>query len=70
MKTQRLFLIAAITVCFISCKKNNEEKKDIKTLFSNTTWTGEAKYTSRSVAEPFCVRFDAAGNFAWYELDG
>jgi hypothetical protein len=70
MKAQMLFLIAAVVISFSSCKKNNDEENNIKGLFSNTTWTGEAKYTARSVAEPFCVRFDASGTFIWYELDG
>jgi hypothetical protein len=70
MKKKILFIITAVLLVITSCKKNKEETKDIKTLFSNTTWTGEAKYTARSVAEPFCVKFDATGTFMWYELDG
>jgi hypothetical protein len=70
MKTQTLFLIAVVVISFSSCKKNNEEIKDIKPLFSDTTWIGEFKYASRPIAEPFCIRFNAAGTFTWHELGG
>lgn len=69
MKTQSLFLIATIAACFISCKKNKDEVKDIKTLFSDATWVGEVKFPM-SPEEPFCIRFNAGGSFEWYELSG
>jgi hypothetical protein len=70
MKTQTLLFIVAIAVCVSSCKKNNTEPEGIKALFDNTIWTGEAKYASRPIAEPFSIRFDAAGNFIWHEFNG
>jgi hypothetical protein len=73
MKTHILFLIAVIAISISGCKKNNNKTNNsetVKVLFSNTTWVGQLKYTSRPVAEPFRVRFNADGTFTWYELDG
>lgn len=70
MKTQTVFLIAAITICFSSCKKSNDKNNDLKSLFNNTTWTGELQYTGRPIPENFAIRFDPSGAFTWYEIDG
>lgn len=70
MKKQILFLTVLTAGIFSSCKKNTDEIKDIKPLFSNTTWTGEIKYPTVSVPEPVGIWFDGNGTFTWHERGG
>jgi hypothetical protein len=70
MKKQIIFFIAVGAFIVSGCKKSNEGTKDIKALFIDTAWVGEFKYASRPVPEPFCIRFNESGTFAWYELNG
>jgi hypothetical protein len=71
MKKNNLFIIILILLIHSGCKKEDGAGRvDIKTLFSDKTWTGEFKYASRPIAEPFCIRFNGAGTFTWQELDG
>lgn len=71
MKAYSIIIVFALFLAANGCKKEDAARQiDIKTLFSDTAWTGEFKYASRLVPDPFCIRFRTPNMFTWYEIDG
>jgi hypothetical protein len=71
MKKYRNIILFVVFLAISGCKKEEASRQiDVKTLFNGTTWTGEFKYNSRPVYEPFAIDFTGQGNFTWHELDG